>query len=164
MSTQDEVLNQDELSTQDELKARSYGCYVTIKNRSAQDLLHVRYGKTTGRYAKKPTSEIASGRECSFHLEGSGSWINPEGSEATITYDVSDDVGLGTVDFYYTDPYLGPNKAEAPTVSPVIKTSVYAQEGTKTNWGDDPSKWGKEGQVPVDGHPIAILFVVDDIT
>lgn len=140
--------------------AHTYGCYVTIKNLSAQPLIHLKYGETTGSYVKNPPSSIGAGTEINFHLQGKGGSEWPEGSEGEITYDISSDAGFGNVILSYTDPYTGSNQAKAQTESPVIRTEVYARVGSITKWGDDPAKWGHEGQVPPDGHPISILFVL----
>ncbi len=138
-------------------------CRVTIWNNSSQVLANADIVKSWGKYPKKPITNQAAHTWQDFEMQGRSGAIS--GCEGSVTYQVSYEPGLGSVKFYYTCPYSGDNEA-VPTNNAVgLKLRVYAQISEKcgeSGWGTDSSKWGKEGQVPLDGHPLAVLFVVDD--
>jgi hypothetical protein len=145
----------------------SFGCYVTIWNRTSKVLSNAQLTDEWGKYTERPFTNLEATQWTWLTLLGrSGS---PSGSEGTCQYDVGE-VGFGTVLFKYSCPYSGDNTASTENNGVEVKLSVYAQQGTRQRigvgaggfwWATDESNWGQEGIVPIAGHPIAILFVVD---
>lgn len=138
-------------------------CYVTIWNNSSEALTNLVKTNEWGKYMSDPLSNQAPKSWQDFRLAGRDSaWSGCEGS---ATYRVSYQPGAGSVKFYYTCPYSGDNAATVTNDSFTLKTSVYAaisKKSGESGWGTDKSKWGKEGQVPKSGHPVAILFYIED--
>ena len=138
-------------------------CYVTIWNKSTKALTNAAVEAQWGKYPTLPVTNQSAGTWQSFLMQGRAGAV--AGCEGSVTYQVTYEPGYGSAKFYYTCPYSGDNKA-IPTNNAVgIKLSVYAQISSicgESGWGTDSSKWGTEGQVPLDGHPLAVLFVVED--
>lgn len=136
-------------------------CNVTIYNRSSQRLLNADVETNWGKYTTDPITNMTAGTSSSFVMKGRDS--SPSGCEGSVEYDVGD-LGLGSVKFFYNCPVDGDNQATPTSNSPVVILSVYSNTEEVWTWNlENESTWGKEGQVPNDGHPLNILFVVDDL-
>ena len=139
-------------------------CYVTVINKSKHKLLNADIVTNWGKYTVRPATNIESwpkvGHRIAFTMMGRA--LATSGCEGSVTYSVGD-VGLGSVKFSYACPYSGDNQAVPTNNSLDLKLEVYARISENYNWKADGSNWGKEGQVPIDGHPVSILFVVYDL-
>jgi hypothetical protein len=82
------------------------------------------------------------------------------GCEGSVKYTVGSGLGIGSVKFYYTCPLSGDNQAFPTNLAPDIKVSVYGTIAADYDWDTKP--WPREGQVPIDGHPLSALFVLED--
>ncbi|KYK37063.1 MAG: hypothetical protein HXS48_07200 [Theionarchaea archaeon] len=136
-------------------------CYVTMKNQSTYSLYNADIVQNCGKYTIKPETNMDQESQQYFVMKGRADAAM--GCDGSVAYEVGD-IGMGIVTFYYACPYTHDNKASTECSSPVVMLSLYAQIGelNAEDWGDDPSKWGKEGQVPLRGHPLSVLFVIQD--
>lgn len=135
-------------------------CYVTVMNSSKQRLLNAQVVKNWGKYTTDPITNIEPGVTTKFVMKGRDGAVS--GCEGSVTYDVGD-IGLGSVNFSYTCPYSGDNEAVPSNNSPVLILQVYANNNKDYYWNPNGTGWGDEGQVPNDGNPLSILFVVRDL-
>lgn len=86
------------------------------------------------------------------------------GSEGTLHYDFSGLNG-GTIKFAFGCPYGSQNNYFNVTNNSQYKYEKYAVSKKKkmglSKWGEK-STWGKEGNIPGDGHPLSVLIVISD--
>lgn len=161
-------LNLDNPSNSEDKQNLTYNfikCYVNIYNYSKHTLLNASISANWGEYTTKPPTNIEKGTNnqptiAKFTMQGKANIAS--GCEGSVEYSV-DDLGLGTLNFYYTVPYSGSNQGKINNKSVGIKWSVYAvSKSGDYNWGTDKSKWGNEGQVPSGGNQLSLLFVIED--
>jgi hypothetical protein len=136
-------------------------CYVTIKNQSNYYLYNAEIVQNCGKYTVNPQTNMDPASEQYFVMKGRVAAA--KGCDGSVSYEVGD-TGMGKVTFYYACPYTHDNEASTESSSPVIMLNFYSQIGelTADDWGDNPDNWGQEGQVPLRGHPLSILFVIQD--
>ncbi len=142
-------------------------CQCTVHNTSSHDLINVEYGKEWGKWAtpdeepSAPPSVIRAGASGWWMLTGRQG--SASGAEGWVKYQVGD---VGVIQFKFDNPWgSGDNKAGCDNSS-AIEYELYAatkkgdvgKSGPNTNKGD----YGKEGQIPLGGSPLSLLWVLSD--
>jgi hypothetical protein len=138
-----------------------FTCYVTVKNLSSYNLYNGMYEADWGKYTVQPLTNLQAGREHTFIMTGR-QWSS-SGCEGALTYQVGEQ-GMGNIKLYFACPFSDDNKG-VPTCNAMdVKLSVFGNIAANHSWGYNPAEWGEEGQVPTDGHPLSLLFVVENIS
>ena len=142
-------------------------CQCSVKNSSSHDLVNVEYGKEWGKWAtpdespSAPPSIIKAGETGWWMLTGRQG--SASGAEGWVKYQVGD---VGVIQFKFDNPWgAGDNKASCDNSSAVLYQQYAVTKKPdvgKTGANTDPSNYGKEGQVPLGGSPLSVLWVVSN--
>lgn len=151
-------------------------CKVTIYNRTADggeksiELANVSYqphppeDKGYGKWVETPDSNVKPADWAKAFLQGRSATAT--GAEGEITYDAGFTPGGGKITFAFGCPYGQDNFVSINNQSR-YRTQFYAVIGDRygiteeNGWGRDGwGQYAEEGKVPLEGHPMSILFVV----
>lgn len=132
-------------------------CYVTILNKTKEYLILKEAKNYWSKYASLPKKVISPYGETSFHITG---WDSATPfCEGSVEYYVGN-TGLGTVKFNYSCPYIGDNKAYCIYNIKGFICKVYANNQHAYEWKEP---YGTEGHIPVNGYPLSVLFILEEI-
>ncbi|BBH38721.1 hypothetical protein myaer102_12260 [Microcystis viridis NIES-102] len=149
----------EKLSTKsEEASIGDFSCYVTIINRTNTTLTLTSQQNDCGSYnpAVLPPQISAQGGQVFFALKGGLAG----GTEGTVTYSV---LGKGKlITFSYSCPPVSDNNISVPFNQSSFTVNYYGTNQT-INWNPDGSNWGPANNFPTRGHPLFVLFVVNEL-
>ena len=133
-----------------------FSCYVVIDNKSSVDIQIRSEFIKWGRWEPEPESAIRAGSAMYCRLEDKA---GPGGSEGQVEYQFADG---GTILFYFECPFRLDNEVKVTNESARI-VDVYAKsEVAYKSLEDWSGHKGTKGNIPYKGHPLSVLFVVQD--